>query len=199
MIKKLLAWTLCLLMTAVYCQCGKRDNSQTAATDNATDVQSADVVQDLEEYDMNGQMEVNGTKYSYYFSFKNDSRLPVVTNHEGFRYHDNVVELAVYRGKSSDIVSEHRFTKESFRQFVPESEYARCVLAGFNYNYMDADRTDVFPFVATIGDADDTAGPSYIVGIRISPSGEVTMHAIADADFSNDRHDTNIDPDEDDA
>ena len=62
-------------------------------------------INDMTEYNLDGAIEVNGTKYDYEFAFQNDPSLPVVTTAEGYRYHDNAVLLLIHCGQQAPMGS----------------------------------------------------------------------------------------------
>lgn len=197
--KRIITSIISALAITGFISCG----GNTETTEQTDSIQSeADLmntIQSMEEYGNNGTIEVNGSKYSYYFTFSNDQNLPVITNHEGYRYYDNQVELAIYRGtgKSEDMVYSHVFTKESFKSLIPEGDYSKSALVGFNYNYMNIDKHDRFYFIAAVGDPDESSDLLHTVGISISTSGEVSTQIVTDIDTEPISDDLNIDPSED--
>ena len=154
-------------------------------------------INDMTEYNLDGAIEVNGTKYDYEFAFQNDPSLPVVTTAEGYRYHDNAVLLLIHCGQET--VFEHTFTKESFSNLIPAGDYKRSVLVGFNFNYMQQDKHDRFYFIAVVGDPDETSDISYSIGIAIDRSGGIATSIVETIDTEPINNDLNQDPDEDDA
>ena len=158
---------------------------------------STTAINDMAEYNLEGQVEVEGVKYDYEFAFRNVTDLPVVTTSEGYRYHDNEVLLIISRGKET--LYEHTFTKESFQSLIPAVDYKRSVLAGFNFNYMQQDKHDRFYFIAVVGDPDETSDISYSVGIAIDRNGGISTSIVETIDTEPINNDLNQDPDEDDA
>jgi hypothetical protein len=174
--------------------------NKTEKTDSDTLITSEpkkNAVNDMAEYSLNGQIEVEGVKYDYDFAFQNNTTLPVVTTADGYRYHDNSVLLVISRGQET--VYEHTFTKESFQSLIPAADYKRSVLAGFNFNYMQQDRHDRFYFIAVVGDPDETSDISYSVGIAIDRSGAVSTSFVETIDTEPINDNLNQDPNEYDA
>ena len=174
--------------------------NKTEKTDSDTLITSEpkkNAVNDMAEYSLNGQIEVEGVKYDYDFAFQNNTTLPVVTTADGYRYHDNSVLLVISRGQET--VYEHTFTKESFQSLIPAADYKRSVLAGFNFNYMQQDRHDRFYFIAVVGDPDETSDISYSVGIAIDRNGGISTNIVETIDTEPINNNLNQDPDEFDA
>ena len=151
----------------------------------------------MNEYRNEGDVEVGGEKFHWEFSFDNDRQLPVVTTDDGLRYYDNHVVLVITQGQAT--VYEHTFTKEAFRDLIPEADYRRSVLAGFNFNYMQEDRHDRFYFIAVVGDPDETVGLEHSVAINIDRSGAYSTAIVDVTDVESNNPELNRDPDEDDA
>ena len=177
--------------------CFGNKTEKTSQDSIPTSAVSKDAVNDMAEYSLSGEIEVEGTKYTYEFAFQNDPSLPVVTTAEGYRYHDNAVQLVISRGQET--VYEHTLTKESFQSLIPAADYKRSVLAGFNFNYMQQDRHDRFYFIAVVGDPDETSDISYSVGIAIDRSGNVTTNIVETIDTEPINDNLNQDPNEYDA
>lgn len=154
-------------------------------------------VNNMAEYNLDGTVEVGGTKYNYEFAFRNDSQLPVVTTSEGYRYHDNAVLLSIKQGQQT--VFEHKFTKEAFQSLIPVADYKQSVLAGFNFNYMQQDKHDRFYFIAVVGDPDETSDLSYSIGIAIDRNGNFVTNIVETIDTEPINNNLNQDPNEDDA
>ncbi|MBO4452205.1 MAG: DUF4738 domain-containing protein [Bacteroidaceae bacterium] len=174
--------------------------NKTEKTDSDTLITSGpkmSAVNDMAEYNLDGTVEVGGTKYSYEFAFQNDPSQPVVTTAEGYKYHDNAVLLVIHSGKET--IYEHTFTKESFQSLIPAADYKRSVLAGFNFNYMQQDRHDRFYFIAVVGDPDETSDISYSIGIAIDLNGGISTNIVETIDTEPINNDLNQDPNEYDA
>ncbi|MBR6894171.1 MAG: DUF4738 domain-containing protein [Bacteroidaceae bacterium] len=183
------------LLTQVSCVGNKTEQSKTDTI--AVSGPNKTAINDMSEYNLDGTVEVGGTKYSYEFAFQNDPSQPVVTTAEGYRYHDNAVLLIIRNGQET--IFEHRFTKESFQSLIPAADYKRSVLAGFNFNYMQQDKHDRFYFIAVVGDPDETSDISYSIGIAIDRSGGIATSIVETIDTEPINNDLNQDPDEDDA
>lgn len=158
---------------------------------------SKNTVNKMSEYNLEGEVVVDGDKYTYEFVFNNDTKLPIVTTAEGYKYNDNSVKLYINRGQ--EIVYEHTFTKESFANLIPAADYQRSVLAGFNFNYMQQDKHDRFYFIAVVGDPDETSDISYSVGIAIDKNGGVATSIVETIETEPINDNLNQDPDEFDA
>ena len=191
--------TIAISIAAIclFANCTGNKTASSSQDTIATSAVSKNAVNDMAEYNLDGQIEVEGTKYTYEFAFLNDPSLTVVTTDEGFRYHDNKVELVISHGQ--DVVYEHTFTKESFQSLIPAADYKRSVLAGFNFNYMQQDRHDRFYFIAVVGDPDETSDISYSVGIAIDRSGGIATNIVETIDTEPINNNLNQDPDEFDA
>ncbi len=186
-----------VLLTLLFACSGnstRRDDSGQTNTDN---IETTDTVNYMHEYNLDGTVEVGGIHYNYEFSFNNDKSLPTVTTEEGLTYYDNNVRLYITRG--SERVYEHKFTKEFFRDLIPESDYKRSVLAGFNFNYMQEDSHDRFYFIAVVGDPDETSDISYSIAIAIDSKGNVTRKVVTSIDVEPINDNLNKDPEENDA
>lgn len=187
-----------LLLTSM-CACTGNTEKENDSDSTYVEVDPATIIQSLEDYTLNGDIDVNGTKYTYYLTFETDKSLPVITNHEGYRYYDNKVELAIYKAKSNELVYDHTFTKESFKNLVPSGNFEHLSLVGFNFNYLMDDKHDRFYFIGVVGDPDDTSDIMYSIGIAITASGEISTSIIQDIDVDPEHNDMNVDPDEFDA
>jgi len=181
----------------MFCACTggtAEKNKESIAKTTQTDRKAVNV---MHEYNLDGTVEVGGSKYDYEFAFNNDKKLPIVITSEGLKYYDNHVKL--YINKGSQTVYEHTFTKESFRNLIPEGDYKRSVLAGFNFNYIQEDKHDRFYFIAVVGDPDETSDISYSIGIAIDKNGGISTSIVTNTDIEPINSDLNKDPDEYDA
>lgn len=197
--KRILTSIATVLFLASLFSCTGSSDKEKAPDSTYVEVDPATIIQSLEDYTRQGDMTVNDTKYTYYLTFETNKSLPIVTNHEGYRYYDNQVELAIYKEKSNDLVYDHIFTKESFQSLVPASNYDQLALVGFNFNYLMDDKHDKFYFIGVVGDPDDTSDIIYSIGIAITTSGEISTSIIPDIDADPHHNDINVDPEEFDA
>ncbi len=181
----------------MFCACTIGNSDKDRQDSVKSVVPSKSTVNSMSEYNLDGSVEVGGTKYNYEFAFNNDKSLPVVVTEEGLKYYDNNVKL--YINKGSETVYEHTFTKESFLSLIPAADYKRAVLAGFNFNYMQEDKHDRFYFIAVVGDPDETSDLSYSIGIAIDKSGNISTSIVTSVDTEPMNDNLNQDPDEDDA
>ncbi len=163
----------------------------------ASSTVSKNTVNKMSEYNLDGEVVVDGIRYTFEFAFSNNTQLPVVTTAEGYKYYDNSVKLYINRGQET--VYEHTFTKEAFQSLIPAADYKRSVLAGFNFNYMQQDKHDRFYFIAVVGDPDETSDISYSVGIAIDKNGGISTSIVETIDTEPINNNLNQDPDEDDA
>lgn len=191
--------TIAISIAAVclFANCTSNKTAPSTQDTISTSTVSKNAVNDMTPYSLDGQIEVEGVKYTYEFAFQNDTLQPIVTTAEGYKYHDNAVLLVIRRGQET--VYEHTFTKESFQSLIPAADYKRSVLAGFNFNYMQQDRHDRFYFIAVVGDPDETSDISYSVGIAIDRSGGISTNIVETIDTEPINDNLNQDPDEFDA
>lgn len=181
----------------MFCACTTGNSDKDRQDSVKSVVPSKNTVNSMSEYNLDGTVEVGGTKYNYEFAFNNDKSLPVVVTEEGLKYYDNNVKL--YINKGSETVYEHTFTKESFQNLIPAADYKRAVLAGFNFNYMQEDKHDRFYFIAVVGDPDETSDLSYSIGIAIDKSGGISTSIVTSVDTEPMNDSLNQDPNEYDA
>lgn len=191
------SFAISIAAICLFIGCSGNKTALTSQDTIAVSPVSTTAINDMAEYNLEGQVEVEGVKYDYEFAFRNVTDLPVVTTSEGYRYHDNEVLLIISRGKET--LYEHTFTKESFQSLIPAVDYKRSVLAGFNFNYMQQDKHDRFYFIAVVGDPDETSDISYSVGIAIDRNGGISTSIVETIDTEPINNDLNQDPDEDDA
>lgn len=191
------SFAISIAVICLFIGCSGNKTAPTSQDTIAVSPVSTTAINDMAEYNLEGQVEVEGVKYDYEFAFRNVTDLPVVTTSEGYRYHDNEVLLIISRGKET--LYEHTFTKESFQSLIPAVDYKRSVLAGFNFNYMQQDKHDRFYFIAVVGDPDETSDISYSVGIAIDRNGGISTSIVETIDTEPINNDLNQDPDEDDA
>lgn len=191
------SFAISIAAICLFIGCSGNKTAPTSQDTIAVSPVSTTAINDMAEYNLEGQVEVEGVKYDYEFAFRNVTDLPVVTTSEGYRYHDNEVLLIISRGKET--LYEHTFTKESFQSLIPAVDYKRSVLAGFNFNYMQQDKHDRFYFIAVVGDPDETSDISYSVGIAIDRNGGISTSIVETIDTEPINNDLNQDPDEDDA
>jgi len=191
------SFAISIAAICLFIGCSGNKTAPTSQDTIAVSPVSTTAINDMAEYNLEGQVEVEGVKYDYEFAFRNTTDLPVVTTSEGYRYHDNEVLLIISRGKET--LYEHTFTKESFQSLIPAVDYKRSVLAGFNFNYMQQDKHDRFYFIAVVGDPDETSDISYSVGIAIDRNGGISTSIVETIDTEPINNDLNQDPDEDDA
>ncbi len=191
------SFAISIAAICLFIGCSGNKTAPTSQDTIAVSPVSTTAINDMAEYNLDGQVEVEGVKYDYEFAFRNATDLPVVTTSEGYRYHDNEVLLIISRGKET--LYEHTFTKESFQSLIPAADYKRSVLAGFNFNYMQQDKHDRFYFIAVVGDPDETSDISYSVGIAIDRNGGISTSIVETIDTEPINNDLNQDPDEDDA
>lgn len=191
------SFAISIAAICLFIGCSGNKTAPTSQDTIAVSPVSTTAINDMAEYNLEGQVEVEGVKYDYEFAFRNVTDLPVVTTSEGYRYHDNEVLLIICRGKET--LYEHTFTKESFQSLIPAVDYKRSVLAGFNFNYMQQDKHDRFYFIAVVGDPDETSDISYSVGIAIDRNGGISTSIVETIDTEPINNDLNQDPDEDDA
>lgn len=186
-----------LVATMCLAACGGNQTSDVTKPEESESAVSIDRINTMSDFSLDGTMDVEGRNYSYEFAFRSDESLPVVTNAEGFRYYDNRVKLIISLGQQ--VVYEHTFTRESFRDLVPAGDYQRSVLAGFNRNYMKEGQHDRFYFVAVVGDPDENGDISHTIGIAVDTHGGVSTELIrnVDTDTPPTSGTENSDPDED--
>ena len=191
------SFAISIAAICLFIGCSGNKTAPTSQDTIAVSPVSTTAINDMAEYNLEGQVEVEGVKYDYEFAFRNVTDLPVVTTSEGYRYHDNSVLLLIHCGQET--VFEHTFTKQSFSNLIPAGDYKRSVLAGFNFNYMQQDKHDRFYFIAVVGDPDETSDISYSIGIAIDRSGSIATSIVETIDTEPINNDLNQDPDEDDA
>ena len=172
--KKAIIITLLAIAAITGASC--RGNSNTIPDSEPTI--SADSVNALAPYDMTDTVTVRGTKYAYHYAFHTDQSLPIVTNSFGYRYYDNIVELTITKG--AETVFQHTFTKESFKNHIPEDDITAYALLGFNFNYMKIDDHSQFHFIASVGDCDESCAASYPIAIDITQQGAITLTLATD-------------------
>jgi len=182
---------------ATLSSCNSKEEKTVATTEDQSELASKDAVNAMSDFNLEGELEVDGRKYEYEFAFEADRHLPVVTTTDGYRYYDNHVKLIISQGQR--VVVEHTFTKESFESLIPARDYKHSVLAGFNRNYMKQDQHDRFYFVAVVGDPDESGDINHTVGISIDTTGGIstTLLQNVDTDTSPTSGAGNSDPDED--
>lgn len=184
-------------VTCIFVSCIGNTTDKSGADTIKTSQVSKNTVNKMPEYNLEGEVVVDGEKYTYEFAFNNNTKLPVVTTDEGYKYYDNSVKLYINRGQET--VYEHTFTKEAFQSLIPATDYKRSVLAGFNFNYMQQDKHDRFYFIAVVGDPDETSDISYSVGIAIDKSGGISTSIVQTVDTEPINNNLNQDPNEFDA
>lgn len=184
-------------VTCIFMSCIGNTTDKSGVDTIQTSQVSKNTVNKMPEYNLEGEVVVDGEKYTYEFAFSNNTKLPVVTTDEGYKYYDNSVKLYINRGQET--VYEHTFTKEAFQSLIPATDYKRSVLAGFNFNYMQQDKHDRFYFIAVVGDPDETSDISYSVGIAIDKSGGISTSIVQTVDTEPINNNLNQDPNEFDA
>ncbi len=158
----------------------KYEKTGTGETDTQSELASKDAVNTMNDFNLDGNVEVDGRKYDYEFAFEADRHLPVVITTDGYRYYDNHVKLIISQGNHT--VVEHTFTKQSFEGLIPGRDYKHSVLAGFNRNYMKQDKHDRFYFVAVVGDPDESGDINHTVGISIDTDGHISTSLLQNVD-----------------
>ena len=157
--------------------------------------QESNAIIDLGEIARNDTFTVQGRLYRYEFRLAPVDSLPIITNADGARYHDNELQLTIRR--DSTVVLRKRFTKKSFANYVPADAMRNSALVGFSYNLNHADDHSQLRFIATVGDPDETAGIYYPVELRITPDGTYSLHSVEDFETESLFEGLNEDPDED--
>lgn len=190
----LMTCAVCMMMLMTACT-GKDKDSNSDAMAMEPEGTSLSGINSMNDFNLDGQVEVDGRRYDYEFAFECDKSLPVVTTADGYEYYDNQVRLIVSLGQQ--VIVERTFRKDAFRSLIPASDYQKSVLAGFNYNYMKSDAHDRFYFVAVVGDPDESGDINHTVGIAIDRNGEMSMSLIRNVDTDSREGTLSIDPDED--
>ena len=157
--------------------------------------QESNAIIDLGEIARNDTFTVRGRLYHYSFRLAPTDSLPVITNADGARYHDNELQLTIRR--DSTVVLRKRFTKKSFASYVPAEAMHNSALVGFSYNLNHADDHSQLRFIATVGDPDETADIYYPVEIRVSPDGTCSFHTVEDFETESPFEGLNEDPGDD--
>ncbi len=165
---------------SIVCGCSGSSTDMSASDSSKASQVNVNKINTMAEYNLDGTIEVGGKKYEYEFAFNNDKSLPIITTEDDFKYYDNRVKLYIRHG--NETIYEHTFTKESFSSLIPEKDYKRSVLAGFNFNYMQKDKHDKFYFIAVVGDPDETSDISYSIGISIDKIGAITTSIVNSID-----------------
>lgn len=178
--------------------CGNSSNNVSQTDTNETKI-DPNKIQDIPEYGNSDTITIQGSLYTYEFKFHNDKKNPVIINSEGYKYHENYADLNIYKGKTDEIVYSHTFTKESFKQYIPEKIQSQSTLVGFNFNYMELGKHDKFHFIAVVGDPDETTDIAYSIAIDLSKNFDISTHIVNDVDTEPISDNMNIDPDDDDA
>lgn len=182
-------------IAAMLCACkGKTTNDPNGDSIWVAPQQSNAII-DLGILERNDTITVRGKLYHYSYRFAPVDSLPVITNPDGSRYHDNDVQLTVRR--DSTVVLKRHFTKHSFASMVPKGELSKFALVGFSYNLNHADDHSQLRFIATVGDPDETSGIFYPVEIRISPDGSYSLHTVEDFETESPFEGLNVEPTED--
>ena len=157
--------------------------------------QQSDSILSLDDINASETLLINGEKISYVFRMSPADSLPIVTNLDGTRYKDNIVNLTVSRG--NDVILKREFTKYSFKDFVPSNDMSNCALVGFSYNLNETNDSTQLRFIATVGDPDETAGVNYPTEILISPNGNIKMQVAKDIETEPEFDNLNEEPSED--
>lgn len=175
-----LTLTLCmtLLAAATMLSCHNNTNNKQTTDSIWVAPEQSNAILDLGVMERSDTITVRGRLYHYSFRFAPSDSLPIITNADGSRYHDNEVMLTVRR--DSTVVLRRRFTKQSFASMVPHGELQNSALVGFSYNLNHADDHSQLRFIATVGDPDETAGIYYPVELRISTDGTFSLHEAED-------------------
>lgn len=181
--------TIILLTTAA---CG--GNTQNEKTSDS--IWKAPVVEDriyqTNPVNANDTFRIGNNIYQYHFTLAPSDSLPIVTNADGTRYYDNSVLLTIRR--DSSIIFNHRFTKNSFAEFIPATSMKTSTLAGFSYNLTKTDDHTQLRFIATVGDPDETAGINFPLEICVKTSGEYTISQAEDIETEPLIEGLNVDP-----
>ena len=157
--------------------------------------QQSDSILSLDDINASETLLINGEKISYVFRMSPADSLPIVTNLDGTRYKDNIVNLTVSRG--NDVILKREFTKYSFKDYVPSNDMSNCALVGFSYNLNETNDSTQLRFIATVGDPDETAGVNYPTEILISPNGNIKMQVAKDIETEPEFDNLNEEPSED--
>lgn len=188
--------SLMRVFTACVCLALSVACSRNAGGAESTDGEKSDSlvshVSCLPEKDGKGSHVVGSNKLSYEYHFVNDKSLPVVVNTMEYQYYDNRVNLTIGDGKRQDV--RLTFTKNTFRDYVPEKFLKKSGLIGFCYNYdKENDRSAVF-FIATIGDPDLSTDMSYALEVRVMSDGTYSVSELKDRDTLPVKEGMTVDP-----
>ena len=149
-------------------------------------------ISSLRELHINDSVTVANKTYTYQFDFTPTEA--VVRNPQGDDYYDNQVSLAIRQGNHE--VLNRIFTKAHFKALVPSEFLNTSTLCGFTYDYTSDDSSALY-FIATVGDADETADMSFPIRLKITPSGNISMEKATDLETEPIRPGMTLDPTDD--
>lgn len=182
-----------LLFALMACSGGNATQSQDEDSSSADSIIPTGI-NALYEYGDSGKHVAGNITYNYKFQFKNDKSLPVVKNPLEYQFYDNKVVLRIT--KNGQDLLRRTFTKEDFRQLVPESFFETSALIGFCYNVDKENAKDAVYFIATIGDPDSAADSSYAIEVRISSAGDISFSKLQDRETLPVNNGMTVDPEE---
>jgi hypothetical protein len=146
----------------------------------------------MNSYTNEGTITVNGAEYKYSYLFTPSDSLPIVKNSAERKYYDNSLKLTISKG--DETIFSKTFTKNSFKEFIPDELYSTIVLMGSKFNYNMEEKKDNFYFVASIGDPDDVEF-HIPIDITITPQKEVKLKKFVDTESGSQSEGMNVDPD----
>ncbi len=184
---------LTLLFTPLCLSCGSHSSDSNLNDSIWIAPPEDNSILSLDESDRDGSVRIGEKDYTYHYHFQPSDSLPIVVNADGQRYRDNVAHLTVRR--EGTVIFSHRFTKQSFTNFIAKKDLAGSALVGFSYNLTKTEDHTQLRFIATVGDPDETAGINYPIEIKVQTSGQWSTERAQDIETEPLIEGLNVDPD----
>jgi hypothetical protein len=189
---KITRYILLALLTSSFFSCEEKKESTKIISTEITVIKEENDTISMNSYTNEGTITVNGAEYKYSYLFTPSDSLPIVKNSAERKYYDNSLKLTISKG--DETIFSKTFTKNSFKEFIPDELYSTIVLMGFNFNYNMEEKKDNFYFVASIGDPDDEEF-HIPIDITITPQKEVKLKKFVDTESGSQSEGMNVDPD----
>jgi len=182
------------LLLAFFASCSNSNQAEKVEGEEENDTIISNAIQSIKERKGTIEHKLGGKKYICTFKLASDTTLKVVTNPMDYQYYDNKVTLEIKSdGKS---VLNASFTKNYFKEGIPEKFFKTSGLIGFTYNYDKENDPSGIHFIATIGDPDESSDISCAFDIKITANGQISYEKLKDRDMMPIGQGMTIDPPE---
>lgn len=108
-----------------------------------------------------------------------DMELPMITDDEGARYHDNRFNVTVTRADGSTFLKRD-FVKTDFADYIDGYYLRRSAMLGFAFNKVE---DGCLSFVASVGSPDELSDEYVPLTVKITRSGSISVKKNASLDL----------------